>query len=371
MSHTPWCVARQMAYLLCFGLLLSNCAQPRLPTGGPKDTIPPQLLHSIPEPGTLNYSKKSITLVFDEWIGEHNLRSKLLITPQPKERNPYKLRIRKNRIVISFEHALDSNKTYTISLEDGIIDLTERNPVQGLQLSFSTGPEIDSLALDGRVEWAKKGKPAKEALIYLVSGEEDSLHFSERKPIYINRSNKEGVFSFTHLSKGVYRLLAFIDKNKNQVINIETEAYAFSSDTIKLDQKSITESYTLALVELDGSPFKFIGSRAQNIYHEAFYNKDLKTYHVYSDQPLSSPLYSHITKKGKSIRFYRNSTFKIAEDSLRLYIKAKDQQNNQRIDTIQLSFNEQAFTKESSRKKAGALVRIRDKRPAKRWLCLR
>ena len=351
MSHILWRVVGLSIDLLYFGLLLLSCAQPRLPTGGPKDTIPPRLLYSMPEPGAVNYSKKRITLVFDEWVGEQDLRSKLLLTPRPKERNPYKVRIRRNRLEIRFEHALDSNTTYTISLEEGVVDLTERNPAQNLQLSFSTGPVIDSLTLDGHVEWAEKGEAAEQALVYLVSGAEDSLHFSERRPIYVSRSDAEGAFSFTHLSDGTYRLLAFMDKNKNQVLNLETEAYAFSADTIHLDTEADARHYLLSMVEIDGSPFRFIGHRTQSSYHEAIYSKKLRSYRAYSSARTPSSLYSHIKAQGKSIRFYRSSAFKDPSDTLIVCIEAIDEQENHRIDTIQLSFSKQAFAEQQEKGK--------------------
>lgn len=339
---------KKITQSLLVSWLLWSCAQPRLPTGGLKDTIPPHLLYSIPDSGALNYSKKSITLAFDEWIGENNLRSKLLITPQFEERNPYKVRIRKNKLEINFEHALDSNKTYTISLEEGITDLTERNLVQGLQIAFSTGPYIDTLSLFGEVHWAKKNEPVDQAVIYLVSGEEDSLHFTEREPIYINRSNKEGGFKFVHLSPGAYRLFAFIDENKNQALNLETEAYAFIADTIHLTQP-VKEKQQLALVQLDGSSFKCIGGRTQNNYFEVFYNKILNKYRVRHPTDTFSLPYSYITKKEKSIRFYKNAFFKTPEDSLEIYIEAQDQQKNQRLDTFHISFDKQAFIKKEKK----------------------
>ena len=45
-----------------------NCANQRTPTGGPKDTIPPTLISSIPLNETVNFNNNWIELSFDDNI---------------------------------------------------------------------------------------------------------------------------------------------------------------------------------------------------------------------------------------------------------------------------------------------------------------
>ena len=350
---------------LCLWAL--SCAQPRFPTGGEKDTIPPILLYSIPEEGQLNYLSPEILLVFDEWIGQQDLRSKLLLTPQSEPRNPYRASIRKNRLLLSFEEPLDSNTTYTLNFVEGITDLTEQNPIKNLSLSFSTGAVIDSLSLSGQVRWAETGKEELEALLYLVSAAADSLHFTQKPPIYISRSHLEGNFRFSHLAEGKYRLWAFVDQNKNQVLELQQEAYAFVSDTITLSSTRPTQAYPLYIVQIDGSEFICLGERRQNDYYEVLYNKELQDYELSMPQDtLNEPLYSYIPDKKKSIRFYKNSFFSSPMDSIEVHIQAQDLQHNIRMDTFFLGFGTAAFEESIQRKKEkkrASLFQITDEDP--------
>jgi len=75
-------MTRFLFSLITVALLLAlSCARQTTPTGGPKDTIPPQLLQSIPPNRTINFNTNTITLLFDEYIQLDNQREQLLITP--------------------------------------------------------------------------------------------------------------------------------------------------------------------------------------------------------------------------------------------------------------------------------------------------
>ena len=61
---------KEIFYGLLFIIIyhfLTSCANPISPTGGPKDTIPPTLVGTIPINKSLNFKDKSISLVFDEY----------------------------------------------------------------------------------------------------------------------------------------------------------------------------------------------------------------------------------------------------------------------------------------------------------------
>ena len=70
-----------LALLLLITIALSRCAKQTAPTGGPKDTIPPSLLHSYPERNQTNVSTASIEMEFDENVQVNNPKDQILITP--------------------------------------------------------------------------------------------------------------------------------------------------------------------------------------------------------------------------------------------------------------------------------------------------
>ena len=66
---------------LLFSLLTISCAKQTAPTGGPKDTIPPNLISVLPKKNTVNFSGNTIEMTFDEYINLDNPQEQILITP--------------------------------------------------------------------------------------------------------------------------------------------------------------------------------------------------------------------------------------------------------------------------------------------------
>ena len=61
-----------------------SCAAIQSPPGGPKDNIPPILLHSIPENGSINFSGGKVDLVFSEYLQEKSIYDAITILPKTK-----------------------------------------------------------------------------------------------------------------------------------------------------------------------------------------------------------------------------------------------------------------------------------------------
>lgn len=60
---------RHYNILLFLLVLLASCANRGIgPQGGPKDSIPPKVLRVEPENGAVNYTGKTVTIHFDEYV---------------------------------------------------------------------------------------------------------------------------------------------------------------------------------------------------------------------------------------------------------------------------------------------------------------
>ena len=129
--------------------LFDRCASSSNPTGGPKDTIPPTLISSVPQAGSKNYKGSTILLEFDEYVNSDKLKQNLIITPTTKIK--YKVIPRKTFVEIKLEEPLADSTTYNFNFFKGITDITEKNPAVNLSLPFSTGPTIDSMSISGFV----------------------------------------------------------------------------------------------------------------------------------------------------------------------------------------------------------------------------
>ena len=56
-----------------------------MPSGGDKDTIPPVVVHSVPEFNARNYKGNFVSLTFDEFIISDNISSELVVSPPLKK----------------------------------------------------------------------------------------------------------------------------------------------------------------------------------------------------------------------------------------------------------------------------------------------
>ncbi|MFM1931978.1 MAG: hypothetical protein RL226_1281, partial [Bacteroidota bacterium] len=142
-------------------------------------------------------------------------------------------KVKGKTLIVSFEEALKSNVTYTFSFGDGVVDITERNPAENLTYVFSTGRELDSLQLSGSVLNEFTGEPVKGARVMLYRDDSDSLPLTTR-PYYATRTNQEGLFNFTYLKAGNYKVFALLEDNSNYLYDDFSESFAFLDTLISL-----------------------------------------------------------------------------------------------------------------------------------------
>ena len=128
-------------YIVVFFLI--SCANIIPPTGGPKDTKPPQLLEIIPKNKKKHFNQSNVTFAFDELI---QINDKKNIVFSPYSKDAINLVVNKNKLVIDFEKDLIANTTYYLNLDKVIKDVNEGNIIKNLEYLFSTGNTIDTLA---------------------------------------------------------------------------------------------------------------------------------------------------------------------------------------------------------------------------------
>lgn len=202
-----------------------SCANPGSgPQGGPRDTIAPTILNSVPELLQTNFSGNEIILTFDEYVVVDNLSGKLIISPPLAEKPTVK--IKGKSIIVKFNEALDSGRTYSVDFADGIKDYNEGNKLNGFRMLFSTYDQIDTLRISGYLLNAFNLEPLENATALLYTLDEDSL-FSTTKPDYIAKTDKKGYFMFDNLSDGSYRLYGIINTDNKLFYSQKTEQVAF------------------------------------------------------------------------------------------------------------------------------------------------
>lgn len=231
-------------FLLFVGYALlvgsSGCGQIGMPTGGPRDSIPPELNSASPALKSTNVTGNKITLTFNEYVEVKDAQTNVLISPMPKK-NPsvdYKLKT----VTVKLKDSLLPNTTYSINFGNAIVDVNEGNVLKGFTYVFSTGNKIDSLTLSGKVIIAETGK-ADSTLLALLYRNADDSSVQKRKPDYIARLKGDGSFEFVNLPAGNFNIYALKDGDGGFSYNSKKELFAFIDSTIIVAEK--TETVTL------------------------------------------------------------------------------------------------------------------------------
>jgi len=227
-----------LAGLIVLILLLSGCAKVGTPTGGLKDTRPPKYLQGVPENRSVRFEGQEITFWFDEFIQFKDLSKELLVSPPLKEKPV--IRIKEKSVRINLMNDLLPATTYTINFGKAISDLNEGNPLPDFEFVFSTGDQIDSLAITGKALNAFDHKPLKDAEILVMLYEDltDSALLL-KIPRYIGRASSSGLFSINNIHPDTCRIFAINDVNGNLKYDPGAEAVAFLDTVLILDASKV------------------------------------------------------------------------------------------------------------------------------------
>ncbi|GAB1451592.1 Ig-like domain-containing protein [Draconibacterium sp.] len=235
----PFFIVAALAWIV----IISSCANPGMPVGGAKDTIPPVLLKTEPGYRTLNYKGNNVKLTFNEYLAIEDISESLVISP-PMIKKPL-IRTKSKTLVIEFNEDLKDSTTYSLDFKNSIADNNEKNPIEDFRFSFSTGPVFDSLRVSGRLMNAFNLEPIDKGLVLLHKNLHDSAFFRSR-PNYIAKTDKEGVFMIDNIAPGSYHLFSLLDNNNNLLYDEGAEEMAFEDSLIIPSAEYVEEVDTIS-----------------------------------------------------------------------------------------------------------------------------
>ncbi len=207
----------------------TSCANQGMPTGGPKDSLPPILIETTPAIRGVNFSGKEVRLTFDEYIISDAVSENLVISP-PLQKRP-SLRTRSKTLIVAFNEDLINDVTYSLDFKNSVVDNNERNPYNNLRMIFSTGSDIDTLRIAGVVKNGFNLDVQEKILVMLHSNLHDSS-LVKNTPDYIARTDSRGMFLFDNVKAGEYRLYAVNDGNNDLKYNPGAEEIAFADSIV-------------------------------------------------------------------------------------------------------------------------------------------
>ena len=323
---------KNVFFFLMFSFLI-GCAQMSPLTGGYKDTIPPNLIASIPPENSTNINPNQFYFAFDELIDASKLQESIIISPFYSGKKEVKYK--KNEVLISFDTLFDENTTYIINFAGGISDVTEGNDLSNAKLIFSTGEYIDSASISGVIYNPNENKRVEGALVGLYQ-DVDSLDLFHKKPIYFTFSDESGKYEINNVKPDKYTIYAFIDENKSFIADFKNEAFGFYENTVEVNNK--TRKIKLNLNKEDLSELRLIRNRSRGNVYEIIYSKKLEKIRLVEGLNLKYSL-----NDNKNVIIYKNP---MVTDSSLVIIEAFDLSGNTSKDSIYVTFNDENEYKE-------------------------
>ena len=230
--------------IILVALFISSCAQVGTISGGDKDEVAPQpkLSRVNPPNESTNFKAKQVEIPFDEFITLSNPTENIRIVPPHAT---LKAEMKKKSLIISWEEELNPNTTYAIYINNAVKDITEGNDTI-MQYVFSTGNELDSIKYAVKIIDAWTNLPVEKCIVGLFDPVTNEIrNFTE--------TTKNGEALLNYIKADNYQLLAFVDENKDLVIQ-EHERVGFQIDRRVDIQSSLIDTVPIRLFTPTSKP---------------------------------------------------------------------------------------------------------------------
>lgn len=211
-------------------LVLCSCANQQSPQGGPIDVTPPQVLATDPPKNTVNFRGNRITVEMDKYVDQRSFEESVFISPYV---GSLEFDWSGKEVEIAFSEALRLNTTYVVNIGTDVVDLNNRNRMaNAFVLAFSTGPDIDHGAIEGRVFPRSPDDPVSGVMIFayrLDGTNPDTLNPQTLRPGFITQTGSAGAFFLHHIPFGAYRVYAVRDQYRNLLYDPEADDFGVQS----------------------------------------------------------------------------------------------------------------------------------------------
>ena len=277
-------------FILSGILFIYSCAAIQAPPGGPKDIIPPKLIHAVPANGSIYFTGGRVELVFSEYLQENSVHNAIRIQPSLPE--PLGIKYKGRTLWVDFPDSLIENQTYIISINRDLRDEHGVQLGQGLQIAYATGSEIDRGEINGKVYY---DKPVALHL-WMVNSESDLTQFYTSPPDYVTDADNEGNYSFYHLSPGSYRLIGVDRSSAGLSLDPERMIYGLSwRNIVQLDSNQVKDGVNMRIAERSRKIKLIRGEWLGRYWGKLFFSDNISNYekllsvHVIKDSSILIP----------------------------------------------------------------------------------
>ena len=208
-----------LSILAIFLIVISvfSCGKDKPPTGGPRDTTPPEIIDIEPEDLTKNFLDDEITFTFTETIDERSFEDALHFYPPIMKK---KITSGKQSVTIKFREELKPDQTYLLTLDTRCKDLRNNALEKTHSLIFSTSDTISARKLDVDLELDERA-PIRQGMYFVqLYNAQDTIFITSQNAQVLQR------FTFENLPSDEVSVLAFLDENSNSEVEKKRELFA-------------------------------------------------------------------------------------------------------------------------------------------------
>ncbi|MCU0400076.1 MAG: Ig-like domain-containing protein [Algoriphagus sp.] len=296
---------RPLLTLAIISILLGSCAKQSSPTGGPRDEKPPVLLESDPKDQSLNLKPELLKLTFDEFVALENASKGVVITPRI-DKDKVEFTALKNTVTVKLNQELEDSTTYVFDFQKAVVDLSEKNPAENLKIVFSTGSSIDSLSIEGKINfYFPEAKEDYKNVLIGVYPLSDTTDVFTAQPYYLGQVDTLGNFKISNIKNGLYKAYAWRDLNGNLKSDSKSEDHDFLLDTISLEEN--LENIQFNLSKADLTPIRLLRTAPFGKNYDVIFNKNPIESQLQNDQMGEEYFFSNGDKR---LRIYSNTTKK-------------------------------------------------------------
>lgn len=217
----PYIRIRQLFFAVLAAAIFVQCASIAQPQGGPRDSLPPLIISTVPAQKATNFKGKQIALNFNEYVALRDQQAEFLVSPPNINASKPTLTVKGRSVLVDFDEQPDSNTTYRLDFGNSIADNNEGNRLGNYAYIFSTGPDLDTLMMSGLTIDAQTRDSVIGAMLFFYDARADSVKAYDStlfnaRPDAVFRSDSSGFFVADILKDKDYRVYAILDKNGNQ-----------------------------------------------------------------------------------------------------------------------------------------------------------
>ncbi len=199
-------------------LVLASCANPRAPSGGPRDETPPSVVQTRPVQDTVDVSTstEALRVEFSEYVERSSLPGALSVTPTFEQRPEFNWSGR--AVEIKFPSPLRDSTTYIFTFDTNLTDVHSVSLEEPITVAFSTGPKINRGQVEGQVVGGRQGTPQQgvDVYAYVLPPNVIGPRPLPDRPSYRTQTGEEGRFGFDYMREGRYYVVALRDNNRNR-----------------------------------------------------------------------------------------------------------------------------------------------------------